>query len=92
MNAGTSGGMNGRTPDGNTDRNIDERCAKLVSHALALGTAERPADQKLTEDERTRIETQLRTDWAPKCKQMTSRDYDCALAASTLAAISACGG
>jgi hypothetical protein len=83
------------TTDGTSDAppdDADARCARLVAHALALGDAERPADQKLTADERSKIEAQLRSDWAPKCQQMTSRDFECALAARTLAAISACGG
>ena len=83
----TAGGTSAGTPDDAT-----ERCGKLVAHALALGDAERPADQKLTADERAKIEAQLRSDWAARCEQMTSRDHDCALAARTLAAISACGG
>lgn len=67
-------------------------CDKLISHALALGIAERPEDQKLTGDERATLRAQLRTSWTPKCEAMTSRGYDCALAATSLDALEACGG
>ena len=70
----------------------DEQCDKLIAHAVALGAAERPADQKPTDDERAAMQSQLRTSYAPKCKQMTSKGYDCALAAHTLAELEACGG
>jgi len=59
---------------------------------VGLAVAERPADQKPTEDERANIVTQLRGSWSPKCKQMTSRGYDCAVAAHTLGELERCGG
>jgi hypothetical protein len=67
-------------------------CDALIAHAVALGVAERPDDQKLTADERASMQAQLRTSFAPKCEQMTSRGYECALAAATLAELGACGG
>lgn len=68
----------------------EEQCDRLIAHVVALGAAERPADQKPTQDERTAIQAQMRTAWAPTCKQLTSRGYDCALAAHTLAELDAC--
>jgi hypothetical protein len=76
------------TVPGNDERN----CEKLLDHTLTLAVAERPADQKPTDEERTLIASQLRTDWVPKCKQMTDRGYDCALGAKTLAELDRCGG
>lgn len=70
----------------------DAQCDQLIAHALALGIAERPPDQKPTDDERTAIETDLRAAWSPRCKQLTTRGYDCAMAAHTLAELDACGG
>lgn len=67
-------------------------CDALIAHAVALGVAERPEDQKLTADERASMHAQLRTSFAPKCEQMTSRGYECALAAATLDELGACGG
>ena len=67
-------------------------CDKLIAHAVELGAAERPNDQKPTADERASMQTQLRTSWEPKCRAMSSKGYDCALAAQTLAALDACGG
>jgi len=69
----------------------ENQCDKLIAHAVALGAAERPADQKPTDDERTAMQNELRTSWSPKCKQLTSRGYECALAAHTLAELDACG-
>lgn len=70
----------------------DEQCDQLIAHALALGAAERPLDQKPTDAERVAIESELRAAWSPRCKQLTSRGYDCAMAAHTLAELDACGG
>jgi hypothetical protein len=70
----------------------DAQCDKLITHALDLGAAERPAEQKPTDAERATHQAQLRSTWSPKCKQMTSRGYDCALAAHSLAELERCGG
>lgn len=67
-------------------------CDNLIRHAVSLGVAERPADQQLTADERAALHAQLRTQWTPKCEAMTSRGYHCALAATSLAELEACGG
>ena len=69
----------------------DEQCTKLIAHAVDLGIAERPADQKPTDDERAAMQSQLRESWSPKCKQLTNHGYECALAAHTLAELDACG-
>ncbi len=68
----------------------EEQCDRLIAHVVTLGAAERPADQKPTEDERTTIQAQMRTAWSPRCKQLTTGGYDCALAAHTLAELDAC--
>jgi hypothetical protein len=70
----------------------EEQCDTLIAHVVALGVDERPADQKPTDAERAEITAQMRTAWAPQCKQLTSRGYDCALAAQTLAALDRCRG
>ena len=67
-------------------------CARLIDHAVALGTSEQPGDQRPTAEERTAIATELRTAWTPRCQQMTSNGYACALAVGTLAELDACGG
>jgi hypothetical protein len=69
-----------------------DRCDKLVDHVVTLAVAERPADQQPTADERTKIASQLRTSWAPKCEAMTNQGYDCAVAARTLVDLDRCGG
>jgi hypothetical protein len=58
---------------------------------VTLAVAERPNEQKPTDDERTQIAAQLRTTWSPKCQQLTSQSFDCALAAPDLGALAACG-
>lgn len=70
----------------------DEQCDNLLAHTFELAVAERPAEQKLTADERTNIQTQLRKTWLASCRQMTSTGYDCALAAHSLAEVDACSG
>ena len=66
-------------------------CDKLITHAVDLGIAERPDDQKPAAEERTNMQTQLRTTWEPKCKAMTAQAYECVLTAPTLAALDSCG-
>jgi hypothetical protein len=83
-----AGSANPARPDQPAPRD----CDKLIAHTIDLAAAERPADQKPTADERASMQTQLRTTWEPKCKEMSSTGYDCALAAQTLAALDACGG
>ena len=68
----------------------DDKCDKLIAHALTLAVAERPADQKLTDAERTSIETQLRASWIASCRQMTAAGYDCAVAATSIAELERC--
>jgi hypothetical protein len=75
-----------------SDERTNDECGKLVEHALALGDAERPPEQALTGDERARLAAELRERWAAPCKEMTSRGYQCALAARTLVELDACGG
>ena len=75
--------------EGATSRS-DQHCDKLIAHTLSLAVAERPAEQKLTPDERTNIEAQLRKTWRASCKQMTTTGYDCALAAQSLAEVDTC--
>ena len=70
----------------------ERNCDKLIDHLVTLAAAERPADQKPTDAERSNIATQLNSSWAPRCKQMTSSGYECALTASSLAALDRCGG
>lgn len=79
-----------RPAEGATPSRSDTQCDKLIAHTLALAVAERPAEQKLTADERTAIEAQLRKTWLASCKQMTTTGYDCALAAHTLADVDTC--
>lgn len=67
-------------------------CDRLITHALDLGSAERPPEQQLTADERTALQHNLRTTWLPRCNAMTSHGYECALSAHTLAELDACGG
>ena len=78
-------------PTGDASR-TEAQCDKLIAHAVELGAAERPPEQTPSDAERTAMQTQLRTSWSPKCKPMTSRGYECALAAHTLAELAACGG
>jgi hypothetical protein len=54
--------------------------------------AERPADQKPSDEERANIAKLLHSAWAPKCDAMTSKGYDCAATAQTLAELDRCGG
>jgi hypothetical protein len=70
----------------------DDKCEKLIDRVVTLAVEERPVDQKLNDDERAKISTQLRTAWAPKCEAMTSKGYDCAVTAPTLAELDRCGG
>jgi hypothetical protein len=67
-------------------------CERLIAHAVTLGAAERPTDPPLTADERSAVERELRTTWAPRCTAMTTRGYECALSAHTLTELDACGG
>jgi len=76
---------------GKTQQGVRD-CDKLIAHAVELGVAERPDDQKANADERQTMNTQLRTAWTSKCQQLTSHGYECALAAHTLAELDACGG
>jgi hypothetical protein len=64
----------------------------LIEHVITLAVAERPAQQQPTSDERAQITEQLRTSWAPRCEAMTTKGYDCAVAAKTLGQLEACGG
>jgi hypothetical protein len=66
-------------------------CDKLIAHAVELGAAERPDDQKPNADERASMQAQLKSSWTPKCEAMSSRAYECAVAARTLPALDACG-
>jgi hypothetical protein len=59
---------------------------------VALAVSERPADQKPSDDERAKIVKELESTWAPKCEAMTSKGYDCALTAQSLAELDRCGG
>jgi len=74
------------------DQPAPRDCDKLIVHTIDLAVAERPAEQKPTADERASMQSQLRTTWEAKCKDMSTQAYDCALAAQTLAALDACGG
>jgi len=69
----------------------EDRCAKLIVHAFAVATAERPPDQKLTDDESATIRKQLHDAWLPFCQRMTAAGYECALGARTLVDLDACG-
>jgi hypothetical protein len=71
---------------------VENRCDKLIEHLVTLAVAERPAEQKISDDERKNIESQLRTSWGPKCNAMTERGYSCAVNAPTLAELDRCGG
>jgi hypothetical protein len=84
-------GPRGEAPHPAPDR-TDADCERLIAHAVALGSAEQPAQQQLTADERTALERDLRTAWLPRCSEMTSHGYECALSAHTLAELDACGG
>jgi hypothetical protein len=84
-------GGSGSAATATTTGASDADCDKLITHAVDLGIAERPADQKPTADERTSLQAQLRQAWSAKCKQITSREYSCAIAAHTLAELDACG-
>jgi hypothetical protein len=64
----------------------------LIAHAVDLGAAERPNDQKPNEQESATMQAQLKTSWTPKCEAMSSRAYECALSARTLAELDRCGG
>ncbi len=70
----------------------EDRCKKLIEHLVTLAVAERPAEQRISDDERKNIESQLRTSWGPKCNAMTERGYSCAVSAPTLAELDRCGG
>jgi hypothetical protein len=63
----------------------------LIDHVVTLAVDERPPDQKPTGDERAHLADQLRTSWFAKCGDMTSKGYDCALAARSLGDIDRCG-
>lgn len=84
-------GARGEVPHPAPDR-TERDCERLIAHAIALGSAEQPAEQQLTADERTALERDLRTTWQPKCSEMTGHGYECALSAHTLAELDACGG
>ena len=70
----------------------DTTCDKLIDHVVTLAVAERPAEQKPTDAERSKLATDLRSSWTAKCKQMTKHGYDCVLAAGNLTALDRCGG
>lgn len=70
----------------------EDRCNKLIDHVVTLAIAERPAEQKISDDERTKIASQLRTSWRTKCDAITEPGYRCAIDAPTLAALDRCGG
>jgi hypothetical protein len=70
----------------------DDRCDKLIDRVVTLAVAERPVDQKPTEDERAAIVSQLRGSWTGKCEGMTAKGYDCAVRAQNLAELDRCGG
>jgi hypothetical protein len=80
-----------QTPETKPDPQND-RCNKLIDRVVTLAVAERPADQKPTDDERANIVKQLHSAWAPKCEAMTNKGYDCAVKAQTLAELDRCGG
>jgi len=89
----------GLRPDGSgseqtqpIDSHHDDKCDRLLDRVVTLAVAERPAEQIPTNEERAAIVTQLRASWSPKCEAMTSKGFDCALRAPTLADVDRCGG
>jgi hypothetical protein len=64
----------------------------LIDRVVTLAIAERPAEQAPTDTERANIVTQLRASWSPKCEAMTSKGFDCALRAPSLADVDRCSG
>jgi hypothetical protein len=74
------------------DSRRNDKCVRLIDRVVTLAIAERPAEQKPTDEERTNLVKQLEPTWAPKCEAMTSKGFDCAVTAQTLAELDRCGG
>ena len=69
----------------------EDRCFNLLKHVMDLAMKERPPDQTLTKEELAPITKQVRETWMPLCERMTSDSYSCALGATTLVEVDACG-
>jgi hypothetical protein len=61
-----------------------DECQLLVRHAIQVSIAERPADQQISKEEQAKVVADMR------CEGVTRGLYDCAMAASTTAAMASC--
>ncbi len=68
-------------------RVTDAECDALIAHAVQLGASER----KATDDEQARVRGEVRGRYIASCRVMSRHGYACALAASSLDALEACG-
>ena len=68
----------------------EAQCDALVAHVVTLGSAERPPEQQLSEDERARVQSDARAMHGPRCKEMSNETYDCAMRARSVAELLAC--
>lgn len=71
----------------------ERECDELITHAVALGIDEqagRPAEPQATEADHEAIRRALHEDFMTGCRALAPEAYRCAIAAPTLAALSAC--
>jgi len=71
----------------------ERECDELITHTVALGINEqaaRPAEPQATEADHEAIRRALQEDFMAGCLALPRDAYRCALAAPTLAALSAC--
>jgi hypothetical protein len=71
----------------------ERECDELITHAVALGIDEqaaRPTEPQATEADHEAIRRALHEDFMTGCRTLAPDAYRCAIAAPTLAALSAC--
>jgi hypothetical protein len=67
----------------------DADCDALIAHAVALAAAERP-EHTVTDDDQTHARSDLRAEYAPRCRAMSRASYLCALSAPSLPSLADC--
>ena len=71
----------------------ERACDELITHAVALGIDEqaaRPAEPQATAADHEAVRRALHEDFVAGCRTLAPDAYRCAMAAATLAALSAC--
>jgi hypothetical protein len=74
----------------NGDHPGELECDELFAHALAVETAERPADQRLDADALATARADLRERHMAECRTLSRETYRCLLAGARTSEIAAC--